>query len=128
MPTFTETWFKASARVYKQTQYQTRVLQYIPHMADSTHSRSSAEADIEPVAEPLGREGLLPGESLGIRLRKPYIGWLGEETALQGRGTSAGELEEAVARAVEPTAADLKTGSVFDAPTAGAEGSVRHIL
>jgi hypothetical protein len=68
VPTFTEAWFQASARVYKRTQYQTRVLQYIPHIANSTHSRSSAEADIEPVAEPLGLEGLLPGESLSIRL------------------------------------------------------------
>jgi hypothetical protein len=47
-------------------------------------SRSSADADIEPVTEPLGLEGLLPDERLGVRLSQPHLRWLGEEMALQG--------------------------------------------
>jgi hypothetical protein len=47
-------------------------------------SRTSADADIEPVTEPLGLEGLLPDERLGVRLSQPHLRWLGEEMALQG--------------------------------------------
>jgi hypothetical protein len=47
-------------------------------------SRSSADAGIEPVTEPLGLEGLLPDERLGVRLRQPHLRRLGEEMPLQG--------------------------------------------
>src|SRR5687767_7628527 len=69
--------------------------------AGAVGGRSSADADIEPVAEPIGLEGLLPGERLGVRLSQPHLWWLGEELALQGRGALTRELQEAVALAIE---------------------------